>query len=312
MSFSQSVKEEILNNIKKMKGCCATSFLTAVLKSIGSICVDNNGYGYSVETDNGDLLMFSAELSQWAFGAECSVFQIDGEDGKSPKFMGRFDVSLGEKLNLVFRDGEGLHISNTPSVNLAKPCCRRAFVQGLFLSCGSASIPEVSDEKNFESAHSNYHLELRFSNAEFANFVQKEFAELDFRQTVRKSSTVLYLKDSEKIADFFVYVDAVNAKFTVENVIIGRSYRNNANRQRNCIESNIDKTVNASEKHLAAIAKIRQAGKFALITPNLQEIATLREQNPEANLSELATILGISKSGVNHRLAKLLEIAEDL
>lgn len=311
MSFSQNVKEEILNNLKKIKGCCATSFLTAVLKSIGSICVDSNGYGFSVETDNRDLLMYCAEFSQ-RNGVECSVFQIASDDGKNPKYMCRFDVSLGEKLNLIFRDDEGLHITQTPKIDLTKPCCRQAFVQGLFLSCGSASIPDVSDAHSFESSHSNYHLELRFSNAEFANFVQSEFAKLDFRQTTRKNSPVLYLKDSEKIADFFVFVDAVNAKFTVENVIIGRSFRNTANRQRNCIDSNIGKSVQASEKHIAAIAKIREAGKFGLLAPNLQEIAVAREENPEANLAELAEILHVSKSGANHRLTKLLEIAEDL
>ena len=286
--------------------------MTALLKSIGSICVDSSGYGFSVETDNGDLLLFAAELAERTFGAECSVFQIAGDEGKNARYMGRFDVKLGEQLNLTFRNEDGLQVSDAPAVNLTKPCCRRAFVQALFLSCGSVSIPEVNDEQNFASAHSNYHLELRFASAEFANFVQGEFAELDFRQTTRKHSTVLYLKDSEKIADFFVYADAINAKFAVENIIIGRSYRNNANRGKNCIDSNITKTVNASEKHIAAIAKIRSAGKLALLSPALQHVATFREEYPEANLSELAAMLGISKSGVNHRLTKLLEIAEDL
>lgn len=299
-----------MNNIKKIKGCCATSFLTAVLKSIGSICVDSNGYGFSMETDNGDLLMFCAELSRSAFGLDCSVFQITGDDGKNPKYMGRFDVELGQKLDLI-RNDDGLRVVPVPNVNLQKPCCRRAFVQALFLSCGSASIP-VGDKNSFESTQSSYHMELRFSNAEFAAFVQKEFQELDFRMTTRKNNTVLYLKDSEKIADFFVYADAVNAKFTVENVIIGRSFRNTANRQRNCIDSNIGKSVHASERHIAAIAKIRQAGRFAMLAPALQEVAIAREQNPEANLAELAVILNISKSGVNHRLTKLLEIAENL
>ena len=311
MSFSQSVKEEILNSAKKIKGCCATSFLTAVLKSIGSICVDSNGYGFSVETDNGELLMFSAELVERTFNTECSVFQISGDNGKNAKFMCRFDLSLGEKLNLTFSDDEGLHLTETPIVNLTKPCCRRAFVQALFLTCGSTTIPESNDSL-YQSNHSNYHLELRFSNVDFANFVQKEFAELGFKQTTRKNSTVLYLKDSEKIADFFVFVDAINAKFTVENIIIGRSYRNNANRQSNCIDSNINKSVQASGKQVAAIAKIRAAGKFELLAPQLQQIAIAREANPEANLAELAAVLGISKSGVNHRLTKLLEIAADL
>ena len=103
----------------------------------------------------------------------------------------------------------------------------------------------------------------------------------------------------------------MSAKLKLENVIIGRSLRNDANRQRNCIAANIDKSVNASERQLAAIAAIRKQGLFDGLTPQLKEIAVLREQFPEANLDELAAKAGISKSGTNHRLAKLCQIAED-
>lgn len=315
MSFSQIVKKEIFNNVKKIKGCCATSFLTAVLKAIGSLCVDAGGYCFSAETENGDLLLLCSRLAQSEFGVNSDVFQInnasDGVD-KNARFVGKFDVALGDALHLVSRDEENaLRITQIPKVNLKSDCCRRAFMQALFLCCGSTTIPEDTGDAFAESAHSNYHLELRFSNADFANFVQKEFFELEFRQTQRKNSVMLYLKDSNKIADFFVFVDAVNAKFTVENVIIGRSFRNTANRQRNCIDSNLDKAALAGAKQLAAIEKIRKQGKFDSLPQNLQEVALLREQNREANLAELAAALHISKSGVNHRLNKLLEIAQE-
>ena len=309
MSFSQSVKEEIFKKVKKVKGCCATSFLTAVLKSAGSLCVANGSYSYSLDTDNGDLLTLCCKLAQSEFGVDSEIFQINPNE-KNTKYSARFDAALGDKLSLTYLDSDGaVHISNNLPA-LHKECCRKAFMQALFLSCGSATIPETAGEL-FTSSHSNYHLELRFTNADFANYVLSQYPEILFKQTERKKNIVLYLKDSNIIADFFVYVEAINAKFTVENVIIGRSYRNAANRESNCIESNINKAVVAGAKQIAAITKIRQSGKFELLPQNLKDIAIVRENNPEANLSELAAILGISKSGVNHRLEKLIDIAEN-
>ncbi len=308
MSFSQNVKEEISKNVQKMKGCCATSFLTAVLKSIGSLCF-GNGVSFSVETDNLSLLQLCANVCRTRFSCEVDIYQI-GEESNA-RYVCKFPPHIGEKLNLVYRDDEDcLNIADEISVDLSSSCCRRAFVQGLFLSCGSASIPSVSEDAFGESDHNNYHLELRFSNWDFADFVLNEFSELDFKLTQRKNNAVLYVKDSEKISDFLGYVDAINAKFTLENVLISRSYRNTANRQRNCIDSNIDRAVTAAAKQLDAIEKIRKDGRFDMLPDQLQQAAIAREQNPSANLAELAAILSISKSGVNHRLEKLLEFAE--
>ena len=145
---------------------------------------------------------------------------------------------------------------------------------------------------------------------DFALAVKDCYAEIPFRFAMRKNIAILYVKDSESIADFLVYVNAMSAKLKLENVIIGRSLRNTANRQRNCIAANIDKSVNAGERQLAAIATIRKRGLFEGLTPQLKEIVIAREENPEATLDELAAKLGISKSGANHRLAKLVTIAE--
>lgn len=314
MSFSQSVKEEIFKNLKKVKGCCATAFLTAVLKSIGSLCVDSDGYGFSAESDNGDLLEFCSYLAQTHFGLESVTYEIRSSHDlpdKSVKYVCKFNVELGKKLGLVHFEKDFVRIVDVPKLNLNSDCCKRAFMQALFLSCGSVTVPQ-SEDMFEESKHSNYHLELRFVNEQFAKFVAESFDFLQFRQTERKNVTVLYIKDSEKIADFFVFVNAVNAKFHLEDIIIKRSYRNTANRQRNCIDSNIDKTVAAGSKQVVAIEKIRRHNKFQTLPQQLKEVAEARLENPEANLSELAAVLGISKSGVNHRLTKLLEIAADL
>ncbi len=311
MSFSQKVKEEISKNVQKLKGCCATSFLTAVLKSIGSLSFSDGGFGFTVETDNLTLLTICGNLCQSKLGCDVDILQIGDEVGKNARFVAKFPPQVGEKLNLIYRDDEDcLHINDEVDVDLSNTCCRRSFVQALFLSCGSATVPSVKEDAFGASDHNNYHLELRFSNWDFADFVLNEFSELEFKLTQRKTNAVLYLKDSEKISDFFVYVDAINAKFQLENVLISRSYRNTANRQRNCIDSNIDRAIVAASKQLNVIADLRKSGKFELLPTQLKQAAVAREQNPSANLAELAAILNISKSGVNHRLEKLMEFAE--
>ncbi len=312
MSFSQNVKEEIFKNVQKLKGCCATSFLTAVLKSIGSLCFEENGYCFSVETDNLALLELCSNICKNKFDSDCIVYQI-GENEKNNTYVAKFDADLGEKLNLTYKDDDGyFHINENLSLNLKDSCCRRTFVQALFLSCGSVTIPETTNDAFAESVRSHYHLELRFSNWDFCDFVLKEFSEWEFKQTQRKNNKVLYMKDSEKISDFLGYVDAVNAKFALENVVICRSCRNDANRVCNCIDYNTDKIVAAAAKQIDAIKKIRNSGNFDSLSEQLKQVAIVREENPSINLSEMAEKLHISKSGVNHRLAKILEIAEKI
>lgn len=311
MSFSQSVKEEILKNVKKIKGCCATSFLTAVLKSIGLLCLECNAFRFDVESDNLELLEFCSALARNFFGEESEIvcYRQKNKSVGTTKYTLKFRNELGRKLGLVNSDGT-LGDNDGLNINLKEPCCRRTFLQALFLSAGSVTVPLAGGDVLSESAHGNYHLEIRFSNTAFADFVKNTFSEIDFKRIERKNCVVLYLKESAKIADFFVSVDAVNAKFMVENIIIGRSFRNTANRQRNCIDSNIDKAVAAGGKQLDAIKYIRDSGKFDALPQQLKEAAIAREQNPDANLAELAAILGISKSGANHRLARLVELQE--
>ena len=301
-----------MKNVKKVTGCCATSFLTAVLRSIGLLSLENNAFRFDVESDNLGLLEFCANLARNFFGEESEItcYQQKGKAvGVSVKYTLKFRNEFGVKLGLINSDGS-LSVSSNGNVNLDEPCCRRTFMQALFLSAGSVSVPRAEGDVLSDSAHGNYHLEIRFSNSDFAAFVQDAYRELDFKHIERKNGVVLYLKESSKIADFFVFVDAVNAKFAVENIIIGRSYRNTANRQRNCIDSNIEKSVNAGMKQLEAIKYIRMMGMFDALPQTLKDVIVAREQHPEANLTELAAILGISKSGVNHRLLRILELQE--
>ena len=310
MTFSQSVKNEILKSVRNVKGCCATSFLTAAVKSAGSLTLTSDGFSFSLESDNTDFLTICQTLASNELGV-AAVIDDEGIVKKNSVFYTcTFDSTLGEKLGILTRDADGaLVFDDLGRIFPQKPCCRRAFLQGLFVASGSVVIPQNDDLLESAADKAKYHLELRFTDAAFADRVNAEFAELNLRVMQRKTNTVLYLKDSESVADFLVFTNAMSAKLKLENVTAARSIRNDVNRRNNCAIANIDKAVAASVRQLAAIAALKQQGKFDGLPDTLKEIAILRENYPEATLDEIADMLHISKSGANHRFAKIIELS---
>ena len=311
MTFSQSVKNEILKNVRNLKGCCASSFLTAVLKSAGSLALGFDGYSFCLESDNRDFLTVCQSLASSELGVEAEIEEVGSNKKGAEVYCCTFNKTLGDKLSLVTRDSEGsLIFGDLGLIFPEKPCCRRAFMQGLFVAGGSVVIPQNEDLNENTADNAKYHLELRLTDVAFAEKVNSEFSEFKFRLTPRKNHVVLYLKDAESVADFLVFVSAMSAKLKLENVIVARSLRNDENRRMNCTLANIDKVIAASAKQLNAIAILRQKGVFSTLPDSLKEIAELREKYPEANLDEIADMLNISKSGANHRFAKLIELAK--
>lgn len=312
MTFSQSVKSEILKSVRGHKGCCKTAFLTSVLKSAGSLSLEFRKYSFSIESDNHEFLTVCSEFaaSELACNSRIESYNVNAKG--AAVYSCNFEGNIGEKLGLTTRDENGLMQICQDCYRLipSENCCKRAFMQGLFVSCGSVVIPVSDTDLGENISRSKYHLELRFSDAEFAQSVLCSYGDIPFRSTERKTHTVLYLKDSEKIADFLVYINAMKGKLKLENVIIGRSMRNAANRQSNCISANIEKAVIAAEKQLTAISTLKSKGLLDSLPVQLKEIVELREEFHEATLDEIAAKLKISKSGASHRFAKIIEIAD--
>lgn len=310
MTFSQEVKSEILKSLKNIKGCCASSFLTAVLKAIGSLTLEWRKFSFTIQSDNHDFLSTCQSLSVKYMGCNAQIESSNVNVKGEPVYSCSFEDNIGDKLGLTSHDnGMFSLIDDVQSLLPDNECCKRAFAQGLFLSAGSVVIPidDIYDEDNKNP--SKYHLELRLSEMQFARAVQSAYSALDLRLIQRKNHVVLYLKDSEKIADFLAYVQATRCRLKLDNIIAGRSMRNKINRQNNCSVANIDKTVGAAQRQLNAIAALRKRGAYSALPQQLKDIAELREQNHEATLDEIAAMLKISKSGASHRFAKLIELA---
>ena len=182
---------------------------------------------------------------------------------------------------------------------------KRAFIRGLFMGAGSVNNPE-----------NKYHLEIIVANEENLWMVKEILENLGIHikilQTKQKNS--LYLKEGEEISRFLALIGANKAVMQFEDIRVQREMRGKVNRLVNCESANLNKTINASIEQIAAIRKLKQDGKFNKLDENLKEIANLRLENPDMPLSELGKLLKnpIGKSGVNYRLKKIMEIANEL
>ena len=183
--------------------------------------------------------------------------------------------------------------------------CRMCFVRGVFVSNGTMSDPM-----------SGYHMEIKLKNAQVAKSIYELLVEEGVPPKIvnRKTSVGLYYKNSSGIEDVLTYLGTVKSVFDLMNAKIERDIRNSVNRSTNCVAGNISKSVSAAQKQVAAITKIEEAGKLQMLESDLFETAKLRRDNPSLSLSELAHAHNppISKSGLNHRLTKIIEFADGI
>lgn len=189
--------------------------------------------------------------------------------------------------------------------NLECDACPFAYLRGAFLSCGAVTNPS-----------SSYHLEFSVPYFNLSRDLLTLLLELGLSAKMirRKGSYVIYLKESEQIEDCLTMMGAVAASLELMNIKIMKDIRNTANRITNCESANIDKTVAAAAVQIEAVRKISRCGGLQNLPENLREIAQLRLDNPDMSLRELGENLTepLSRSGVNHRLRRIVELADKL
>ena len=203
------------------------------------------------------------------------------------------DMEIGEEMSLV----NNLIIHNT--------CCKRAFIRGAFLATGSISDPEKF-----------YHFEIVCPTEDKARQLQGiiNTFDIDSKIVKRKKHYIVYVKEGAQIVDLLNVMEAHVALMKLENIRILKEMRNSVNRKVNCETANINKTVSAAVKQLEDIKIVSEKIGFDNINENLAEIAKVRLDNPDATLKELGEFLDppVGKSGVNHRLRKLSDLADTL
>lgn len=311
MSFSGEVKEELSRQFAKARHCQIAE-IAAILSFTGRVEEIQGGKSLRIYTENISLARKYFMLMRKTFQAEVTVSVRQNVYLQKNRI---FIVSLSEPAQIQqvlqaikWQNGRQENIRTEELANrllVQKSCCRRAFIRGAFLSAGSMSDPEKA-----------YHFEIVCSSQERARQLQEiiNSFEMEAKIVQRKKSYVVYLKEGSQIVDILNIMEAHVSLMNMENVRIVKEMRNSVNRQVNCETANINKTVSAAVKQVEDINYIKSMRGLDSLPDNLKEIALIRLQYPQAPLKELGTLLEppVGKSGVNHRLRRLCEMAEEI
>lgn len=287
MSFSYKVKKELVgSNIKNpvIEICGIYIFLNPDILSQNSVKVEN------------DLILKRLKCLM-AINNSKDYFSL--EETFDDKFILKIIKPEILKRCLNFKDASSKNLENAPVSD---------FIKGAFLACGSVANPEME-----------YHLEFNVFNENFGKLLLKilnniTFLHLDLKIIRRRDNFVLYIKSSEKIIDFLTYIDSKNCSMEMMQIKMLKEVRNNVNRTTNFETANLNKITNSSTVQINAIKKIKNTVGMNSLPEHLKETAEIRLSNPYISLQEMTKLYKspISKSGINHRLKKLMDLAKNL
>ena len=304
-SFATEVKNE-LARLNYEQSCCRTAELAALLRMGATITFGlRRTFGLNFTTKNAAVARKTLQLLKSEGGnirTEITVRrsrQLNKNNNYTVRVVPAPPVAeLLEKLG--FLQDESLNMT-TDMALLKKACCRVAYLRGAFQGGGSVNRPEAS-----------YHLELVTGSYGLGNLLNTLLKRMGFPVgfTDRKEDYVVYLKEGDAVMDFLAMVQADEAVEAFEVARNVKEVREQVNRLVNCETANLQKTVDAAGRQLAYIKRLQEAA--VKLPAKLRVTAELRLKHPDASLTELADMLGVSKSGMNHRMRKLRELAEEL
>lgn len=312
MSFSSDVKTELAKQIASSRHCRLAE-LSALILGCGAVVRSQDGiYTVYLQADADAQGRKFFTILKKAFNIEASVLDKvptmhSGGKVYVPVLQGENEIfSLLKSIHIVYDNGNVRTVDDGVSHRIVRQsCCKRAFLRDTFLCIGSVSDPSKS-----------YHLEFVCTSQKYADDLKQmiESFDIEARIVMRKKYYVVYIKESTAIVDLLNVMEAPVSLMNMENERIVKEMRNSINRRVNCETANITKTVNAASRQTVDILYLRDHYGFENLPKGLEDMARVRLQYPDATLLELGKYLDppVGKSGVNHRLRKLSELAERL
>lgn len=290
MSFSGEIKEELVRNVASARHCRLAE-LSAIVRFCGEFSEDANGVPtLKVRTENFPVARKCFTLMEKTFNIKSDIVVRRNPERES------FSC-------LLFWKGDELLAVRHMIVRAV--CCKRAYIRGAFLAAGSVSDPRKS-----------YHFEIVCGTGGQAEYLKEMINsfDVDAKVVMRKHSYIVYLKEGSQIVDALNVMGAPLALMEMENVRIMKEMRNSVNRKVNCETANIKKIVSAAVRQREDIEFIRDTVGLEKLPDGLKDMALARLEFPDLPLKELGESMDppLGKSGVNHRLRKLSEIAARL
>lgn len=307
MSFASETKKELTN--LEIKDCCVKAELSALIRMNGSLSFSNRHLVIDIQTENAAIARRIYKLLKKSYDVTVELLVRKKMRLKKNNV---YIVRLVEQAKEVLEDlhiiSEGFSFThNISEALIKKKCCKRSYLRGAFLAGGSVNNPETS----------SYHLEIFSLYKEHNDAIcelMNEFG-LNSKTLERRKGFITYLKEAEKITEFLNIIGAHNALLKFEDVRIVRDMRNSVNRLVNCETANLNKTIGAALRQIENIRYIKETVGLDILPEKLREIAELRVNFQDVTLKELGEMVSggkISKSGINHRLRKIDEIADKL
>ncbi len=305
MSFSSSAKDEIVKNRLRGKECMQ-ALLCALTHTAASMTL-GRGVGIQYVTECHSVAKLIARLGPSLYDVDSSLAIREQDRLRSRSVLVRFSgpgcTPILRDAGFLPQEGAPLAIGSIPEKYTQSDAIKQCFLRGAFLGAGSVSDP-----------NKGYHLEIVCKHEHFAQnlcALMNEYA-LNAKIAQRKGSFIVYVKESDKVADFLRLLGASGSTMDFEHTRVLRNVSNNLNRQRNFEDANMQKAALASAQQLVDIELIKNTQGLESLPKRLFEAAEARINHPEASLFELSVLLNVSKSGLNHRFAKIAERAAEL
>ncbi len=309
MSFASQTKKELVQ--LQTDDCCTKAELSSLIRMNGVISLSNKGLMLDFATENAAIARRTLHLLKILFNPEVELLSRKKMKlKKNNVYIIRIKRNAREiATELGIMSSTVGFVLGVPEDLIEYDCCKRAYMRGAFLAGGSVNNPETS----------SYHFEVFTLDEEHAEGLKNLLNHFDLNARVipRKKGYITYIKEAEKISDFLRVIEAYNAVLNFEDVRIVRDIRNSENRLNNCEIANETKTITAAHRQLTNIELIDSVSGIDSLPERLKEVIALRLEFPEENLSYLAQIstergLKLTKSGINHRMRKITEIADEI
>lgn len=300
MSFSSEAKSELCA-LPYGESHCDRAELAGIMYTSGSISI-GDGISLTSVSENAAVARRVFTLAKRLYGISCELSIKEHQLKKNNSYQAKLTnaADIMSNLGILF----GGYDDETFEQITESTCCKTAFLRGAFLGSGSVSDPKKA-----------YHLELVIGQESFAGPIISVFSSFNItaKKTARKSGHIVYIKDAESIQEFLNIMNAAQAAADMDSIRKSKSTMNNLNRQLNFEGANMSKTLSAADSKIEEIEYIEATIGFAALTPALREAAHLRLEFPHYSIAELAEECGnTTKSGMNHRLRRLHQIAVNL
>ncbi len=312
------ITEELIS--AGIKDCCYYAFLSGAIRGAGELSFNMKGFSLEFRHLNAAFVNLLAKIINNLYKENLIVEELKLQSGYLSGDFFTLYVPIEISKDLLDKCGivkDGCEIlSDIPSSLIKNTCCKRSYLRGLYLACGYLKVPEGIDNFSLNSTKGGYQVSLKLNSALVKNSVKEliiKVAKISAKTVgERKNSNVLYLKNSDAICNFFTAIGSNKGVLEIYQIITERKMKNDVNRANNFDLANIDKRVAAGEKQIASIKRLEETVGLDNLPAELQKLAVLRLNNPDLGLVELGQISNppVSKSCINHRLRKLMELSE--